>query len=373
MFLVCSLGGASEIDSHLNSHLLPSPHSNACVQVPLAVGDAENATAAPSSASRAVMTLPDADIRLQNWTVVADGEAHALFPAGTVDGQGGLYAASAGGCSDALDYRPLATPLPGLAPGNYSVCQRSATAGAQYIGFVWAIGPTAFRTEPADVTALSAFRIAFVGVRLGPGDSWAPSATGDCNGTWAPVAAGNGTGDAGVVEGWHRGLPAGAYTVCYSIGGTTVALRDAVVVRALPGAATLSPGTPCGTSVEPSAPREGGWGAAGPGPCVRTPPPAPPPSPGEGRTRHGAVKQGKSGGAVGTTSQENGGVRRGVGIGQGGRGRAQGGERRMGAAAYGGKGFKGRASGKWREANRRRPLQTTTQPGVIPPPPPKGF
>ena len=220
-----------------------------CVQVPLAVGDAENATADPSNASRTVVTLPVADIQPQNWTVVADGGAHALFPAGTIDGQGGLYAASAAGCSDALDYRPLAAPLPGLAPGRYSVCQRSATAGAQYIGFVWAIGPTAFRTEPAVVAELAPFRITFSGVRLGPGDTWAPSVTGDCNGSWAPVAAGNGTGNASAVAGRHRGLLAGVYAVCYSIGRTTVVLRDAIVVRDLHGPATLSPGTPCDASV----------------------------------------------------------------------------------------------------------------------------
>ena len=66
-------------------------------------------------------------------------------------------------------------------------------------------------------------------------------------------------------------------------------------------------------------------------------------------TRHGAVKQGKSEGSIGTTS---GGRGRGCGevrIGQGGRGRAQGGERLMGTAACGGKGFKGRiaVSGDW--------------------------
>ena len=32
----------------------------------------------------------------------------------------------------------------------------------------------------------------------------------------------------------------------------------------------------------------------------------------------------------------------------------------MGTATYGGKGLKGRDSGKWREANRRRQLQTST-------------
>ena len=37
----------------------------------------------------------------------------------------------------------------------------------------------------------------------------------------------------------------------------------------------------------------------------------------------------------------------------------------MGAAAYGGKGLKGRGKGKWRGANRRRQLQTATQPGAM--------
>ena len=45
----------------------------------------------------------------------------------------------------------------------------------------------------------------------------------------------------------------------------------------------------------------------------------------------------------------------------------------MGAAAYRGKGFKERATegnGRWREANRRRQLQTAIHPGVMPPLPP---
>ena len=83
-------------------------------------------------------------------------------------------------------------------------------------------------------------------------------------------------------------------------------------------------------------------------------------------TRHGAVKQGKSGGSVGTTDQGKGkgrsgerpmgttacggkGQGKGKGsregrIGQGGRGRIQGGEKPMGTTAYGGKGSKGRAA-----------------------------
>ena len=60
-------------------------------------------------------------------------------------------------------------------------------------------------------------------------------------------------------------------------------------------------------------------------------------------TRHRAVKQGKSGASVGTTSQGKGKGSREGKIGQGGRGRTPGGERPMGTTACGGKGSKGRA------------------------------
>ena len=82
-------------------------------------------------------------------------------------------------------------------------------------------------------------------------------------------------------------------------------------------------------------------------------------------TRRREVKQGKSGGSVGTTDQGKGkgrsvvrpmgttayggkgqgkGKGRGEGrLGQGGRGRSKGGEKPMGTTAYGGKGSKGRA------------------------------
>ena len=50
------------------------------------------------------------------------------------------------------------------------------------------------------------------------------------------------------------------------------------------------------------------------------------------------AKQGKSRGSVGTTDQGKGKRSREGKIGQGGRGRTQGGERLMGATAYGGKG-----------------------------------
>ena len=83
-------------------------------------------------------------------------------------------------------------------------------------------------------------------------------------------------------------------------------------------------------------------------------------------TRRREVKQGKSGGSVGTTDQGKGkgrsvvrpmgtvayggkgqgkGKGRGEGrLGQGGRGRSKGGEKLMGTTAYGGKGSKGRAA-----------------------------
>ena len=83
-------------------------------------------------------------------------------------------------------------------------------------------------------------------------------------------------------------------------------------------------------------------------------------------TRRREVKQGKSGGSVGTTDQGKGkgrsvvrpmgtvayrgkgqgkGKGRGEGrLGQGGRGRSNGGEKLMGTTAYGGKGSKGRAA-----------------------------
>ena len=84
-------------------------------------------------------------------------------------------------------------------------------------------------------------------------------------------------------------------------------------------------------------------------------------------TRQRAGKRGQSGGSVGTTYQGKGRVNGKVGIGQAPRGRAQGGKRLMGAATYGGTG-QGKGSIKWREANRRRQLQTAIQPCVMPPP-----
>ena len=90
------------------------------------------------------------------------------------------------------------------------------------------------------------------------------------------------------------------------------------------------------------------------------------PLPSSAWTRRREVKQGKSGGSVGTTDQGKGkgrsvvrpmgtaayggkgqgkGKGRGEGrLGQGGRGRSKGGEKPMGTTAYGGKGSKGRAA-----------------------------
>ena len=95
-------------------------------------------------------------------------------------------------------------------------------------------------------------------------------------------------------------------------------------------------------------------------------PPPPTPHPSSAWTRRREVKQGKSGGSVGTTDQGKGkgrsvvrpmgtvayrgkgqgkGKGRGEGrLGQGGRGRSKGGEKLMGTTAYGGKGSKGRAA-----------------------------
>ena len=108
-------------------------------------------------------------------------------------------------------------------------------------------------------------------------------------------------------------------------------------------------------------------------------------------TQRKEVKQGKSGSSVGTTNQGNGkgrterlmgttaygwkgqgkGKGRGEGmLGQGGRGRSQGGERLMGTTAYGGKGPKGGA------ANGDRPVGAATDENNTPwchanPPPPR--
>ena len=126
----------------------------------------------------------------------------------------------------------------------------------------------------------------------------------------------------------------------------------------------------------------------------------PPPLPSSAWTRRREVKQGKSGGSVGTTDQGKGkgrsvvrlmgtaayrgkgqgkGKGRGEGrLGQGGRGRSKGGEKPMGTTAYGGKGSKGRAANGDRPvgaASCRRDHHTmascqTPPPPVSPPPSP---
>ena len=77
-------------------------------------------------------------------------------------------------------------------------------------------------------------------------------------------------------------------------------------------------------------------------------------------------KKGHCRGSVGTTSQGKGRVSR---IGQAGRGRVQGGERPM-ACGEGGFKEQGKGKGEWREANRRRQLQTALHPGIMPDPTP---
>ena len=131
----------------------------------------------------------------------------------------------------------------------------------------------------------------------------------------------------------------------------------------------------------------GGGRLLGPG----TRPPPPPPA----WTRRREVKQGKSGGSVGTTDQGKGkgrsvvrpmgtvayrgkgqgkGKGRGEGrLGQGGRGRSKGGEKLMGTTAYGGKGSKGRAANGDRPvgaASCRRDHHTMASCQTPPPPPP---
>ena len=113
-------------------------------------------------------------------------------------------------------------------------------------------------------------------------------------------------------------------------------------------------------------------------------------------TRRREVKQGKSGGSVGTTDQGKGkgrsvvrpmgtvayrgkgqgkGKGRGEGrLGQGGRGRSKGGEKLMGTTAYGGKGSKGRAANGDRPvgaASCRRDHHTMASCQNPPPGPPK--
>ena len=212
--------------------------------MPLAINGTDNQTEAPANATTGVaITLQATDIRPQNWTVVADGRGHALFPSGTLNGQSGMYAVSEGACSGALDYMPLATPLSPLTPGNYSLCQRSGAAPAQYLGSVRAIGPIAFATDPPALREGASFLISFDGVSLGPGDAWAPSATGPgrratpCaelgNSTWMALRPlGNATARGSVTEAVHGGLGAGTYDVCYYIRGTAVLMPGTLYVQA---------------------------------------------------------------------------------------------------------------------------------------------
>ena len=87
-------------------------------------------------------------------------------------------------------------------------------------------------------------------------------------------------------------------------------------------------------------------------------------------TRHGAVKQGKSGGSVGTTSRGKGKASREGKTGQGGRRRTRGGGRPTGTTADGGKGSKGRAANGDRPIGAARCRREQCTKGDIPNPPP---
>ena len=64
-------------------------------------------------------------------------------------------------------------------------------------------------------------------------------------------------------------------------------------------------------------------------------------------TQRRAVKQGRSGGSIGTTYQGKRRECRGRRLGKTGKSRALGGERSRGTATYEGKGFKGKDKGEW--------------------------
>ena len=246
-------------------HSPPPPvhlHYATPLQVPLAIDtDSDGAAGAGVSgdATAAVVTLQDADMELQNWTFVADGQSHSLFPAGVASGQVGTYALTEGGCSDVLDYRPLAVPHPPLAAGNYSVCEHTGDAPAEYIGFALAVGPVTFRTAPSAQNGTAARRAAgsnvcpldapcrvrFYGMLLERGDAWAPSGTGDCSDTLAPQPVGpvvNGSLYQSTVEAVHPGLGAGTWTVCYFLRPSmrpsghsgAIAMEEAIVVEGPP-------------------------------------------------------------------------------------------------------------------------------------------
>ena len=87
-------------------------------------------------------------------------------------------------------------------------------------------------------------------------------------------------------------------------------------------------------------------------------------------TQHRAVKQGKSGGSVGTTDQGKGKGSREGKTGQGGGGRTRGGERPGGTTAYGGKGSKGRAANGDRPIGAARCRREQYTEGDMPTPPP---
>ena len=207
------------------------------LQVPIALPTTGNETENETRADSAVLALDDADIVLQNWTLVATGRSQTLFPAGTANGQGGVYAITPTECSDALDYRPLAVPYAPLAPGNYSVCVRSGTTVSsvpRYIGYVEVVGPASYRTDPEVVAENASFRIRFDGAQLGPEDAWMPSPTLACNGTWQPVRSIANARGASAVEGEFSGLSSGVYSMCYRIRGTVVVLADTVIVEPTP-------------------------------------------------------------------------------------------------------------------------------------------
>ena len=88
-------------------------------------------------------------------------------------------------------------------------------------------------------------------------------------------------------------------------------------------------------------------------------------------TRHRAVQQGHSRGSVGTPSQGKGRVCREGRIGQGGRGRAQGGVGPMGTTADGGRGSEGGAVGSGdRPVGASSCTPNTPKVSCQPPPPP---
>ena len=184
-----------------------------------------------SAETTGAVVIQDADTELQNWTFVADGSRHALFPPGVASGVGDTYATSRAGCPMDLRYQPLTVPLPALAPGTYAVCHRSGPAPPRFMGVVTVRGPVTFRTYPADVTANAPFRIVFYGVQLAAGDAWGPAAAGVCNGTQQTVRpTSNRSVYQSAVEATHEGLARGQYSVCY-YAGQVVVLNGSLAVQ----------------------------------------------------------------------------------------------------------------------------------------------